>query len=163
MRRQRGSAVLLAVLLGPVLLVGLALAVQLGALQLERQRVRAAVDEATVGAAAVAVTAGAGAGVDHERAATLLREALVTALRPLEGELDGGGAGAVAAGADIAVVDDVPAPDPFIPGAVVLRPSIETRVRVPLRTGLLRIAAAPSRLTVTVVSGAGLRRAGENR
>ncbi len=163
MSRQRGSAVLLAVLLTPVLLVGLALAVQLAALQLERQRVRAAVDEATVGAAAGAVTAGTAAGVDHQRAAALLREALATALRPLEGELDGGGADAVAADADVAVVDDVPAPDPFAPGVVVLRPSIETRVRVPLRTGLLRIAAAPPRMTVTVVSGAGLRRGGENR
>jgi hypothetical protein len=67
----------------------------------------------------------------------------------------------VAAGAEVAVIDEVPAPDPFAPGIVVLRPSIEARVRVPLRTGLLRIAAVPPTLTVTVVSGADLRRADE--
>jgi Flp pilus assembly protein TadG len=160
--RARGSAVLYAVLLSPVLLLGLALAVQLGALQLERQQVRGAVDEAAVSAATGAVSAGAGAGVDRVRVAARLREALATALRPLEAEIDGDGADAVAATAEVAVIEDVPSPDPFTPGEVVLRPSIETRVRVPLRTGLLRIAAAPSRLTVTVVSGADLRRVGEN-
>ena len=160
-RRHRGSAVLYAVVLSPVLLVGLALAVQVGALQLERQRVRSAVDEAALIAAATAATAGATASVDHPRAAALLRSALAGALRPLEGEMAGAGADAVAAGAEVVVIEEVPAPDPFAPGTVVLRPSIEARVRVPLRTGLLRIAAVPPTLTVTVVSGADLRRADE--
>ena len=158
---RRGSAVLYAVVLSPLLLVGLALAVQLGALQVERQRVHSAVDEAAVTAAATAAVAGVTAGVDHPRAAALLRSALAGALRPLEGEMAGAGADAVAAGAEVAVIDEVPAPDPFAPGTVVLRPSIEARVRVPLRTGLLRIAAVPPTLTVTVVSGADLRRADE--
>lgn len=161
MRGQRGSAVLAAVVLSPVLLLSLALAVQAGALQLERQRVRSAVDEAAVTAAAGAATAGAAATVDHARAAALLREALATALRPLEGEMGGAGADAVAGAAEVAVIDEVPAADPFADGAVVVRPAIEARVRVPLRTGLLRIAAVAPTLTVTVVSGADLRRTGE--
>ncbi len=161
MNRQRGSAVLAAVLLGPVLLLALLLAVQAGALQLERQRVRSAVDEAAVTAASGAAGAGAAAAVDRGRAAALLREALAAALRPLAAELGGAGAGDVAATAEVAVIEEVPAADPFTPGAVVLRPSIEARVRVPLSTGLLRIAAVPATLTVTVVSGADLRRAGE--
>jgi Flp pilus assembly protein TadG len=160
-RRQRGSAVLAAVLLSPVLLLALALAVQAGALQLERQRVHSAVDEAVITAVSGASTAGAAATVDHGRAAALLREALAAALRPLEGELGGTRADAVAAGAEVAVIDDVPAADPFTPGEVVLRPAIEARVRVPLDTGLLRVAAVPPTLTVTVVSGADLRRAGD--
>jgi uncharacterized membrane protein len=160
-RRQRGSAVLAAVLLSPVLMLALALAVQAGALQLERQRVHSAVDEAAITAASGASAAGAAAAVDHARAAALLREALAAALRPLEGELSGAGADAVAAGAEVAVIEDVPAADPFTPGAVVLRPAIEARVRVPLRTGLLRVAAVPPTLTVTVVSGADLRRTGD--
>jgi len=159
--RPRGSAVLCAVVLSPILMLGLALAVQLGALQLERQRVRSAVDEAAVTAAAGAVDAGAAARVDHARAAALLREALATALRRLEGDLGGEGADAVATAAEVAVVDEVPAPDPFTAGATVSRPAIEARVRVPLRTGLLRVAAVPPTLTLTVVSGADLRRAGE--
>jgi len=159
--RCRGSAVLYAVVLSPVLMLGLALAVQLGALQLERQRVRSAVDEAAVTAAAAAAVSGASAGVDRARAAALLRGALATALRPLEGELGGAGADVVAAGAEVAVLDEVPAPDPFATGAVVRRPAIEARVRVPLRTGLLRVAALPPTLTVTVVTGAELRRADE--
>jgi Flp pilus assembly protein TadG len=162
-RRSRcgGAAVLYAVVLSPLLMLGLALAVQLGALQLERQRVRSAVDEAAVTAASAASVAGAAAGVDHARAAALLREALATALRPLEGDLGGAGADAVAAGAEVAVLDDVPVRDPFATGVVVRRPAIEARVRIPLRSGLLRIAALPSTLILTVVTGADLRRADE--
>jgi hypothetical protein len=157
-RSCRGSAVLYAVVLSPLLMLGLALAVQAGALQLERQRVRSAVDEAAVTAATAAAGAGAAAGVDRSRAAALLREALAVSLRPLEGELGGAGADAVAAAAEVVVVDGVPAPDPFATGRVVRRPAIETRVRVPLSTGLLRIAAVPPTLTLTVVTGADLRR-----
>ncbi|HEX3607197.1 MAG TPA: hypothetical protein VH134_14850 [Candidatus Dormibacteraeota bacterium] len=159
--RQRGSAVLTAVVLSPVLMLALALAVQLGALQLERQRVRGAVDEAAVTAATGAVAAGAGAGVDAAGARRLLRDALEVSLRPLAGDIAGGGAADIASGAEVAVIDEVPADDPFTPGAVVLRPSIEARVRVPLRTGLLRLAGVPAAVTLTVVTGADLRHAGE--
>jgi hypothetical protein len=121
--------------------------------------VRSAVDEAAVTAASGAVAGGAAASVDHDRAAAVLRDALTVALRSLQGEIDGAAADAVAAGAEVAVIEEVPAPDPFTTGAVVRRPAIEARVRVPLRTGLLRIAAVPSTLTLTVVGGADLRRA----
>jgi hypothetical protein len=60
------------------------------------------------------------------------------------------------------VLDDVPADDPFRPGSVIRSPSVEARLRVPLRTGLLRLVALPPAVTVIVVTGAELRRAGED-
>jgi Flp pilus assembly protein TadG len=159
-RPQRGSAALCAVLLSPVLMLGLALAVEVGAFQLERQRVREAADEAAVSAAAAAAAADGAVGVERARAAALMRAALAAALRPLQAEL-GADADVVAAGTEVAVVDEVPAADPFLPGAVVRLPSVEARVRVPLRTGLLQLAAVPASVAVTVVTGAELRRAAE--
>jgi uncharacterized membrane protein len=149
------------VVLSPLLMLGLALAMQIGALQLDRQRVRSAVDEAAVTAASSATGAGPTVVVDRSRAEALLRDALTLSLRPLEGELGGADAVAVAAGAEVAVIDEVPAPDPFAAGVVLRRPAIEARVRVPLRTGLLRVAAVPPVLTLTVVAGAELRRSWE--
>jgi uncharacterized membrane protein len=157
---QRGSAALYAVVLSPALMLGLALAVEVGALQLERQRVRGAADEAAISAASAAAGAGGARGIDRVRAAALMRAALADALRPLQAEL-GADADGVAAGAEVAIVDEVPAADPFVPGAVVRLPSVEVRVRVPLRTGLLRLVAVPPSVAVTVVTGAELRRAGD--
>jgi hypothetical protein len=160
-RGRRGAAVLYAVLLTPVLLLGLTLAVAAGALQLERQRVRSAADEALVAAAAAAAGAGDTATVDPVRAAAVTRRALADALRPLEAEMAAGGAAAVADAAEVAVIDVVPAADPFVPGVVVRRPSVEARIRVPLRTGMLQLAAVAPVVTVTVVAAADLRRAGD--
>ncbi|TMC50613.1 MAG: hypothetical protein E6J14_03390 [Chloroflexi bacterium] len=160
-RFSRGSAVLYVVLLSPVLLLMLALVVEGGALQLERERLRSAVDEAVVDAGAVAASGGTEARLDQSRAAEMVRASLLDNLRPLQGELAGADAAEVAARAEVAVVQSVPSPDPFHPDVILHRPTIEVRVRAPVRSDLLHVLAglAPS-LTMTVVAGADLRLAG---
>lgn len=160
-RRQRGSAVLYVIVLSPVLLLSLALAVQLGALQLEKERLRSALDEAVVVAASrAAAVDSAGAQVDGARAAALLRTSLDDNLRPLEDQIDGLSPEAVAAAAEVAVVGDVPALDPLGSGALLRRPTLEARVRIPVRTGLLAFAGLPGSVTLTLTTSADLRRTG---
>ncbi|TMC47060.1 MAG: hypothetical protein E6J20_20265 [Chloroflexi bacterium] len=76
-RRQHGSSVLYVVVLSPVLFLALALAVDLGALQLQRQRLHSAVDQAAVVAASAAARAGTSANIDHGLADGRLRQALL--------------------------------------------------------------------------------------
>jgi hypothetical protein len=90
----------------------------------------------------------------------VLRDVLAANLAPLESAFAGVGAAAIARNADVAVVTDVPAPDPFDSAAVVRHPSIEVRVRIPLRTGLFVAAGLPPTETVTLTSSAALRETG---
>jgi Flp pilus assembly protein TadG len=156
-RTQRGSTVLYVVVLSPVLLLALALAVDVGALQLQRQRLHSAVDQAAVVAASSAARAGTAAGLDPHTAAALLRQALVDNLQPDANDLVGTTPEAIAAAAAVQVITDVPASDPFAPGATLTRPTIETRVQLPVRTGLLRLAGVPATVTLTLVAAADLR------
>lgn len=159
-RRERGSAVLYAVLLSPMLLLVLAFVIEGGALQLERQRLRSAVDEAALIAGGSAATGGGGAELDTRHAAAVLRTALADNLRPLAADMTGSGVDAVVAAADVVVVTAVPSADPFGGGAVVRRPTIEVRVRAPMRSGLLRFAGLPDSVLMTITAGADLRFAG---
>ncbi|HEV7676977.1 MAG TPA: hypothetical protein VGQ42_00240 [Candidatus Dormibacteraeota bacterium] len=160
LRRQRGSSVLYVVVLSPVLLLGIALATEAGGLQMQRERVRSAVDQSVVVAAAAASHAGSAVGLDARRADAVLREVLGANLAPLASAFAGTTAAALARDADVAVVANVPAADPFNPGAVLRRPTIEVRVRVPLHTGLFAAAGLPSSVTATLVSAAALRETG---
>lgn len=158
---ERASSVLYAIVLSPVLLLGVALAVQLGALQLERQRLQSAVDEAVVVAAGREARASSqGVGLDASTATASFRLALAENLAPLAGHLAGVDVAAVARAADVRVITDVPAPDPFGSGGLLRRPTIEARVRAPVRSGMLGLAGLPSRLVVTLTSSADLRRTG---
>jgi hypothetical protein len=160
-RSARGSSVLYVIVLSPVLLLGIALATEAGGLQMQKLRIRSALDAAVVVAASSASRAGVSARLDTARAATAMREVLRDNLTPLQSAFAGAAtAQTVAADADVVVVTDVPAPDPFAPGGVVRRPTLEVRVRVPLRTGLFTAAGLPPVETVTLVAAAGLREAG---
>ncbi len=147
------------IVLSPVLLLGTALATEAGALQMQKQRLQSAVDATVVAAAASAAQAGAAAHLDPQRAETVARELLLDNLGPLAQTFSGTSAAALARTADVAVIVDTPAPDPFDSGAVVRRPTLEVRVRVPLHTGLFAAAGLPPVVTVTLVASAGLREA----
>jgi hypothetical protein len=156
-RSQRGSSVLYVIVLSPVLLLSIALATEAGALQMEKQRVRSALDASVVVAAAAASRAGTAAHLDTARAAGVMRDVLAGNLAPLAPAFDSVPADAIARDADVAVVTGVPASDPFGSGAVLRRPTLEVRVRVPLRTGLFAAAGLPSTLTVTLTASAALQ------
>lgn len=159
-RGARGSSVLYVVVLSPVLLLGIALATEVGGLQMQKQRLRSALDASVVVAAASASRAGASARLDGARATAVLREVLRDNFAALQSTFAGATAQTVAQDADVAVVTDVPAPDPFASGPVIRRPTLAVRVRVPLRTGLFTAAGLPPVETVTLVAAAGLREAG---
>ncbi|HZS15142.1 MAG TPA: hypothetical protein VFC09_11130 [Candidatus Dormibacteraeota bacterium] len=159
-RHERGSSVLYVVVLSPVLLLSMALATEAGGLQMQKERVRSALDQSAVVAAAAASRAGGSVGIDRARAVAVMREVLAENLLPLSSAFAGATASSLAADADVAVVTDVPAADPFAAGAILRHPSIEVRVRVPLRTGLFVAAGLPSTETVTLVSAAALRETG---
>jgi len=154
---RRGSSVLYAVVLSPILLLSLALAVEVGVLQLTKQRLRSAVDQAAVVAVAGRAQAGPHAQLDRGAAAALLRTALAENLRPLAHDIDGISADDVASNADVAVITEVPAPNPFDPSALVRRATVEVRARIPVRTGLLSVAGVPATVTLTLVAAADLR------
>ena len=156
-RARRGQAVLYAIVLSPVLLLCLTLAVELGALQLEKQRLRSAVDEATTVAAGRDAGGGAVVTLDTARTAELVRQSLADNLTPLESHLDGVTAAQLALSADVAVVVDVPAVDPLDSTRTLLRPTVEARVRAPVRAGLLGLAGLPETVTFPITSSADLR------
>jgi hypothetical protein len=111
-------------------------------------------------AAAAAARAGSTAGIDRSRAIAVMREVLAQNLAPLSSAFADASASAAARDADVAVVTDVPAPDPFDAAAVVRHPSIEVRVRVPVHAGLFAVAGLPSTETLTLTSSAALRETG---
>jgi Flp pilus assembly protein TadG len=158
--RQRGSSVLYVVVLSPVLLLSLALATEAGGLQMQKQRVRSALDQSVVVAAAAASRAGSTVSIDRRRAVAVTRDVLAANLAPLSGAFASASRDSIARDADVAVVTEVPVADPFDATAVVRHPSLEVRVRVPLRTGLFAAAGLPSSVEVTLVASAALRETG---
>ena len=156
-RAQRGQAVLYAIVLSPMILLILTLAVEVGALQLEKERLRSAVDEATTVAAARDAAGGASVALDAARTEALVRQSLADNLAPLQSHLDGVTADDVARSADVAVVVTVPAPDPFVAGQSLDRPTIEARVRAPVHADLLGLAGLSRTVTFTFTSSADLR------
>lgn len=160
-RAARGQAVLYAVVLSPVILLSLTFAVGLGALQLEKQRLRSALDEATtVAAARSSIGVDGTLNLDRSATATQVRQSIADNLRSIANHLDGTGPDQVAAEADVAVLVDVPAPDPFTAGAVVRRPTIEARIRAPVHSDLLSLTGLSPRVTFTVTSSADIRVSG---
>ena len=165
-RRRRtggGQAVLYVVLLSPVILLCLTAAVGLGALQLEKQRLRSALDEATLVAAARGGDQPTGQlNLGRGDTAQLVRQSIADNLRPLAGHLDGADPDQVAATADVAVIVDVPSADPFDGSLVVRRPTLEVRMRAPIRAPLLGLAGLPQAVTLTLTSSADLRVGGRS-
>lgn len=137
MIRARGQSVLYAVLLMPTLILIFALAVDMAGLQMQKLRLRYAVDLATVTAATlVDAPFYSGTGrlqLDPLTATATAREYLV---RNLAGMPEIEAPAAIAAAADITIVNRTPAIDPYT-GGHLDRPAICARIKVPHRFMLL--------------------------
>jgi hypothetical protein len=135
--RSRGQSALYAVLLMPTLILILALAADMAALQMQKLRLRYAVDLATVTAATLVdapdYSRTGRLQLDPAAATATAREYLV---RNLSGMRDVVAPLAIAAAADITVVNRTPAIDPYT-GGHLDRPAICARIRVPYRFMLL--------------------------
>jgi len=131
--RSRGQSALYAVVLMPTLILILALAVDMAGLQMQKLRLRYAVDLATVTAAtrvdAPSYTHTGQLQLDPAAATATTREYL---LRNLAGMPDVASPLAIAAAADISIVNRTPGIDPYT-GGHLDRPAICARIRVPYR------------------------------
>lgn len=158
--RSSGQAMLVTILMVPTLLLVLVLVVQLALIVAERQRLQAALDLAAL--AGTAMVDGTRYGHSGQMQLDPLR-ATQEARAILERNLGFGNspdvapAVQVAAAAEIWVVNDVPARDPFS-GLVLDTPAIAIRVREPFHAGLLNLAGVTPRLVLTVSTDAELRR-----
>ena len=137
MIRSRGQSILYAVLLMPTLILVLALAVDLASLQMQKLRLRYAVDLATVTAAtAVDEPYYSQTGrlrLDPALATATTRDFLMRNLTGMPGVPE---PAQVAAAADVIVVNQTPAADPYT-HALLDRPAVCARIRVPYRFLLL--------------------------
>lgn len=137
MNRSRGQSALYAVLLMPTLILIFALAVDMAGLQMQKLRLRYAVDLATVTAAnlvdAPYYSRTGRLQLDPVTATATAREYLA---RNLASMPDVAAPPAIAAAADISVVNRTPAIDPYT-GGHLDRPAICARIRVPHRFMLL--------------------------
>lgn len=127
---RRGQSVLYAVLLMPTVFLVFALAIDIAGLQLDKLRMRYALDMATVTAAtAVDRNTYIQTGrlrLDPNTATPVTREYL---LRNLSGLPNTSTSEQIAADADITVVNQVPAHDPYT-GMLLDRPAICARIKV---------------------------------
>jgi Flp pilus assembly protein TadG len=159
-RDQWGQAVLVTVLLLPTLLMVLVVVVQLGLIAAERQRVQAAVDMAALaGTQMVDGSAYSHTGrlqLDATRATQNVRAFLAQNLSLDIPAADERSASVMAATADVRILNDVPARDPFT-GLLLDRPAVAIRLELPYRAGLLRLAGLTPEITLTVASDAELR------
>jgi len=135
--RSRGQSALYAVLLMPTLILIMALAVDMAGLQMQKLRLRYAVDLATVTAATLVdapyYSRTGRLELDPASATATAREYL---FRNLAGMPDVAAPLAIAAAADISILNRSPAIDPYT-GGHLDRPAICARIRVPYRFMLL--------------------------
>ena len=143
-------------MLSPILLLSLALAVEIGSLQLQRQRLVSALDQSVVVASATAALAGVAAQLDPQVATDAVRTSLAENLTPLTAILAGVSPLEVARGADVIVVTNVPSSDPLGGGRVLTHPTIVARIFAPVKTGLLAAAGLPSTTILTLTARADL-------
>ena len=161
-RAQQGSAVLYTIILSPIIMLTLALVVEVGSLQLTKERLRSAADMATVDAAAQAANSAFSGHIDAATADSATRQALMDNLAPLSSQISGTTAEAVAGNATVFVITSVPADDPLHAGQTITVPTIESRIEVPVNSGLLAAAVLPSTVTLTIESVAAVREAGSS-
>jgi uncharacterized membrane protein len=158
---QRGQSTLYAILLMPMLLMVVALVADVGSLQVDRTRLRWANDMALVDAVTEidsAQYAATGQIQLDPAAQQVYRNYLVPNLAPMRGVMaDGATPESVAANAEFAVVNSVPATNPFN-GHRLDRPAVCARLRMPIKTGLLTLAGLQAAQTLTVTGDAEIRR-----
>ena len=157
---QRGQSTLYTILLMPMLLMVLSLVADVGSLQVERVRLRWASDMALVDAVTEVDAAHYG-GTGEVRldpaAEAVYRSYLVPNLESVRGLMaDGATPETVAAAAEVAVVNSVPATNPF-DGHRLDRPAVCARFRVPLKTALLSLAGLRASQTLTIAGDAEIR------
>lgn len=150
--KRRGQSVLYAVLLMPTLFLVFALAIDIAGLQLDRLRLGYALDLATVTAATAVDRSGytqtGQLRLDPTAATAITREYLIRNLRGLP---DTPRPERIVSAAEIAIVNQVPARDPYS-GMLLDRPAICARIRVPHYFNLLGwvgISATTISLTAT--------------
>jgi uncharacterized membrane protein len=157
---QHGQSTLYAILLMPMLLMVLSLVADVGSLQVERVRFRWASDMALVDAVTEvdpALYARTGEIRLDPGADAVYRSYLVANLDSARAVMaDGATPESVAAAAEVAVVNTVPANNPFN-GHRLDRPAVCARFRVPLKTGLLSLAGLRSSQTLTIAGDAEIR------
>jgi hypothetical protein len=158
MRARRGQSMLYAVLLLPTLMLIFALAIDIGMLQMQQLRLRWAVDMATVDAATVVDASSYGQTgrlqIDPALAPGTARQYLYLNLARLGTSVGGdNGAFTIARDADISVINQVPARDPYS-GAVLDRPAICARIRVPYRMSLFPFLGGFGTNQLTITSNA---------
>jgi len=152
----RGQSLLYAVLLLPMLLLVFALAIDIGMLQLETLQLHYALDLATVSAAtsvdkAFYTTSGQ-LRIDPSVAIPAARASLLQNLSHLR---DVSSPAQVANDAEITVANQVPGRDPYS-GALLDRPAVCARIRVPHRFSLLGWVGLGS-AEITLTSDAEIR------
>jgi hypothetical protein len=144
----------------PMLLMVVSLVADIGSLQVEAVRLRWADDMALVDAVTeVDSTQYSAVGLIQldPAAERVYRSYLVPNLAPLRGVMaDGATPESVADNAELAVINSVPATNPFN-GHRLDRPAVCARIRVPIKTGLLSLAGVRSAQTLTVTGDAEVR------
>jgi len=157
LRRHRGQSILYVVLFIPTLMLILSLTVDVAQLQMQRVRLRYAVDLATLsGASSVDkpyYSQSARLRLDPNVALSTTRAYLASNLTE---PLGSNQATAVAEAAEITVVNETPGIDPFT-GMRLDRPSICARIRVPYRLDLLGFVGAIGTGQMTLASNAQIR------
>lgn len=117
-RIDRGSSVLYTIVLSPILMLCMALAIEAGALQLQKARFQSAADVATAAASSqISASSGSAVYLDAASAEAAARQALTDNLEPLAPQIAGSSVDGVAGSADIVTVTEVPAANPFDPAA----------------------------------------------
>jgi Flp pilus assembly protein TadG len=156
LRRSSGQSLLYAVLLLPTLMLVFALAVEVSILEMERIQLRYAVDLAAIAAATsvdnAAYTRSGRLQLDPAIAASTAHDYLgrnLVRLANLSRPAD------VAATADVVVINQVPARDPFS-GQRLERPSVATRIHVVHRFNLVAWIGIKS-VELTIASTAQIR------
>jgi hypothetical protein len=160
-RLQRGSSVLYAIILSPTLMLMLGLVINVGALQLEKDRILSAAQVALVSAIDLASSGGATEQIDQNALQQQIRTGLAANLSPLQGIIVGSNPANLAAGADVVVVTTVPAIDPWNANNLLVRPTAEIHLAVPVKTGLLALAGLPNVANLSITASADLRVTGE--
>ena len=152
-RDDRGSAMVLTLVLAPLLLVALAGVLQLGALRVAAARVRAAADLATL----VAVNDQDEAELARSGALRLSADAVDVAREYFARELElsssllDAEAGEIAAAADVAAYGSAPAYDTRT-GARYDRPTVRIAAHVPVRTPVFGALVLRPVTTIEVLS-----------
>ena len=153
MRDDRGTALVLTLVLAPLLLIALAGVLQLGALRVVAARVRAAADLATL----VAVNDQDGAELARSGVLRLSTDAVDVAREYFARELElsssllDSGAAEIAAAADVAAYPSAPAYDTYT-GARYDRPAVRIAAHVPVRTPVFGALVLRPVTTIDVLS-----------